>query len=128
MLILLTDLIGDPLVCNLYHCIADHLFSVHIAALENLGDFIFTEAVVLDVEHGVVDFEVELLPCLAERPVTRCFKGHWIYLAPGDQYDYEKADALLNEKGYAVSLKVVSDIMHKNGWFPVRSCAPKQDP
>lgn len=34
-----------------------------------------------------------------------------------------KIKAKLNEKGYAVSLKVVSDIMHKNGWFPVRSCA-----
>ncbi|MBR6790272.1 MAG: WG repeat-containing protein [Oscillospiraceae bacterium] len=55
-----------------------------------------------DGKWGLVDENGELLlPCLAERPVTRCFKGHWIYLAPGDLYDYEKANALLHERGHA---------------------------
>lgn len=34
-----------------------------------------------------------------------------------------KIKAILVEKGYTVSIKVVTDIMHQNGWFPIRSCA-----
>ncbi len=34
-----------------------------------------------------------------------------------------KIQVILKNKGYRIATKTVSDIMHKNGWFPVRSCA-----
>lgn len=34
-----------------------------------------------------------------------------------------KIQAILKGKGYKIATKTVSDIMHKNGWFPIRSCA-----
>ena len=37
-----------------------------------------------------------------------------------------KIYAILKDRGYAISEKTVADIMHKNGWFSIRTGAKKQ--
>ena len=37
-----------------------------------------------------------------------------------------KIHAILKDRGYAISEKTVADIMHKNGWFSIRTGAKKQ--
>lgn len=36
-----------------------------------------------------------------------------------------KIHAILKDRGYAISEKTVADIMHKNGWFSMRTCSKK---
>ena len=52
---------GDLSVCDFDHCETDDTFAHDKAGLEYLRDDVFSEALVLDVHHGVVALRVERL-------------------------------------------------------------------